>query len=501
MELSMSGAALRTFSRCVTCLARIGSELVFQAYPDKVRRLLSEPPNPRSSPARARFCCRFASQRRAVLLISYSDAFAFGFQLELHTLNSSRSAFASVSLKRDFFDHFHLPTDGTAAAAAASSTPLQCSVLLKSVLAVLRTPTAAIDRINASLPNHDASKLEFVIHCLNGLKKTYRISCTAESEVQTLALDRSRFPSRLAIRPRDLTRLLSNFQSSLQELTIIATEPAAGLPCVDDDIGGKAVELLSYIDPTKDDYDSRLHTQLWIDPAEEFLEYVHAGDAVDVTFGVKELKALLTFCEGCEADILLFYEKAGEPVLLAPRFGLDDGSSSDFDATLVLATMLVSQLNDGNAPQQPPTSAHHAEEPRAAAAAASAAAAGAPSPAPENFSNHTRVWSELSGVTPKSHEANAETRAQKERNGRDRVLNDTSMPPISNAPCKLPVTDNANYIVQPVQKDRLEEPPDVVSDNPRSQHHPSNWVGADEDDDDDEEDEELFVQTTPHYMD
>ncbi|KAK1650132.1 hypothetical protein QYE76_067937 [Lolium multiflorum] len=450
MELSMSGGALRTFSRCVTCLARIGSELVFQAYPDK---------------------------------------------LELHTLNSSRSAFASVSLKRDFFDHFHLPADGTAAAAAAPSTPLQCSVLLKSVLAVLRTPTATIDRINASLPHHDASKLEFVIHCLNGLKKTYRISCTAESEVQTLALDRGRFPSRLAIRPRDLTRLLSNFQSSLQELTIIATEPAAGLPCVDDDIGGKAVELLSYIDPTKDDYDSRLHTQLWIDPAEEFLEYVHAGDPVDVTFGVKELKALLTFCEGCEADILLFYEKAGEPVLLAPRFGLDDGSSSDFDATLVLATMLVSQLNDGNAPQQPPTLAHHAEEPRAAAASA-----GAPSPAPENFSNHTRVWSELSGVTPKSHEANAETRAQKERNGRDRVLNDTSMPPISNAPCKLPVTDNANYIVQPVQKDRLEEPPDVVSDNPRSQHHPSNWVGADEDDDD-EEDEELFVQTTPHYMD
>jgi cell cycle checkpoint control protein RAD9A len=54
--------------------------------------------------------------------------------------------------------------------------------------------------------------------------------------------------------------------------------------------------------------------------------------------------------------------------------------------------------------------------------------------------------------------------------------------------------------MQPMQMDHLEEPPDVVSDNPRSQHHPSNWVGADEDDDDDE-DEELFVQTTPHYMD
>ena len=158
----MSGAALRTFSRCVTCLARIGSELVFQAYADKVRRP-SHPP----FLAGARFCFRFAPPRRAVLAILCLMYFVFGFQLELHTLNSSRSAFASVSLTRDFFDHFHLPTDA-AAAAALSSTPLQCSVLLKSVLAVLRTPTAAIDRINASLPQHDASKLEFVIHCLNG---------------------------------------------------------------------------------------------------------------------------------------------------------------------------------------------------------------------------------------------------------------------------------------------------------------------------------------------
>lgn len=47
-----------------------------------------------------------------------------------------------------------------------------------------------------------------------------------------------------------------------------------------------------------DNSDSALHTQLWIDPAEEFLQYTHVGDAVDVTFGVKELKVkhlFLTF--------------------------------------------------------------------------------------------------------------------------------------------------------------------------------------------------------------
>jgi cell cycle checkpoint control protein RAD9A len=41
------------------------------------------------------------------------------------------------------------------------------------------------------------------------------------------------------------------------------------------------------------DNDSLLHTQLWIDPKEEFLQYVHNGDPVDVTFSVKELKVQL----------------------------------------------------------------------------------------------------------------------------------------------------------------------------------------------------------------
>lgn len=40
------------------------------------------------------------------------------------------------------------------------------------------------------------------------------------------------------------------------------------------------------------DNDALLHTQLWIDPMEEFVHYSHSGDPVDITFGVKELKVL-----------------------------------------------------------------------------------------------------------------------------------------------------------------------------------------------------------------
>lgn len=53
-----------------------------------------------------------------------------------------------------------------------------------------------------------------------------------------------------------------------------------------------------------DNSDTALHTQLWIDPSEEFLQYTHNGDPVDVTFGVKELKVKLFMF--CNCYLLLF---------------------------------------------------------------------------------------------------------------------------------------------------------------------------------------------------
>lgn len=83
------------------------------------------------------------------------------------------------------------------------------------------------------------------------MRKTYWITCNVEPDIQHLSLDRQKFPSNFVVRPRDLNRLLANFQSSLQEITIIATEPGSLPPDAANEIGGKAVELRSYIDPTK----------------------------------------------------------------------------------------------------------------------------------------------------------------------------------------------------------------------------------------------------------
>ncbi|KAL8527973.1 hypothetical protein ACS0TY_005691 [Phlomoides rotata] len=434
MEFSLSGSALKTFARSVTSLARIGNELVFQCSPS---------------------------------------------QLTLHTLNSSRSAYQSITFKPDFFDVFSVP-----------GTQVKCSVLLKAICSVLRTPVASIDHLSVLLTDSDASKVQWTLDCFSGMKKAYWITCNVEPDIQHLSLDRRKLPSSFVVKPRDLNRLLANFQSTLQEITIIATQQSVLPPDAADQIGGKAVELRSYIDPTKEN-DSSLHTQLWIDPAEEFVQYNHSRDPVDITFGVKELKAFLSFCEVCEVDIHLYFDKAGEPILMAPKFGVDDSSYSNFDATLVLATMLVSQLNGGNS-----------SEPPQAETCGAPGQQGSKGNTSEHPSNHTKIWSELSGSAAKDGNVAEDRQVFGERN--QNTYEQSTVQRIG--AMNISTDKNADGMpgyqegFHPMETDYTRQPQDVTDINGHalSQHHPSNWVDADEDDEEGEE-SELCVQSTPPY--
>ncbi|KAK8329259.1 hypothetical protein V6Z12_A11G307000 [Gossypium hirsutum] len=410
MELSLSDNALKTFSRSITCLARVGNELVIQASPS---------------------------------------------QLALHTLNSSRSAYQSITFKPNFFDAYRI-----------SGTQVQCSVLLKAVCSVFRTPIASIDHLTVKLADPDALKVQWALACYSGMKKSYWITCNVEPDIQHLSLDRRRFPNAAS------------------------------------EIGGKAVELRCYIDPTKEN-DSTLHTQLWIDPLEEFVQYTHIGDPVDVTFSMKELKAFLTFCEGCEVDIHLFLDKAGEPILLAPKFGLDDGSGSNFDVTLVLATMLISQLHEGNPSELAPaaTTVHNQAMHRTGSEAQEERVR---SNVPEHPSDHTRIWSDLSGSAAKSSNGVEERQVKGQQNlnaSEQRDIQRISMMHITkDAPIKESVPAAPSFTRHQVEKDHEAgaQGRSQINVHGLSQRHPSNWVDANEEEDGDDENE-LCVQSTPPY--
>lgn len=174
---------------------------------------------------------------------------------------------------------------------------------------------------------------------------------------------------------------------------------------------------------------------------------------------------------------------------MAPKFGVDDSSFSNFDATLVLATMLVSQISGGNSSEPP------------AATAGVTAQQGTKGNTCEHPSDHTRIWSELSGSAARDGNAAEDRQVHGERNqntnerstiqriGAMNISRDknTDGVPGHHAGCH-PETDDTR------------RPEDGTDINGRalSQHHPSNWVDAEEEDDEGDE-AELCVQSTPPY--
>lgn len=113
---------------------------------------------------------------------------------------------------------------------------------------------------------------------------------------------------------------------------------------------------------------------------------------------------MVWFCLSHCSDLIFLVDR---PILLAPKFGLEDTPTADFDATLVLATMLLSQLREGNVSEGSPAAPvasgkqdhgnpHEHLPCHASAGEASRRMVVSPNNS-QNPSNHTRIWSELSG--------------------------------------------------------------------------------------------------------
>ncbi|KAK1399757.1 hypothetical protein POM88_009620 [Heracleum sosnowskyi] len=63
--------------------------------------------------------------------------------LTFHSLNLSRSAYRSISLKPDLFDAYTI----------SGGAKIQCSVLFKAICSVLRTAVASVDHLRVHLPS------------------------------------------------------------------------------------------------------------------------------------------------------------------------------------------------------------------------------------------------------------------------------------------------------------------------------------------------------------
>ncbi|CAL8471520.1 g11062 [Coccomyxa elongata] len=287
LKASIVGLQVKQLKGALQYLAKIGAELLIEALPEK---------------------------------------------LILRSINSSRSAYASITYTNDFFDGYNI----------FGATVVQAGVLAKQALSLFRTQR--IVKIYLELDS-TASKLTAEVSAENGLEKQYKIPCM-DTEILQTSVDKDTFPTCVNAAANELNRLLSTFQKELEEITIIA------MPEETEGEGHgrqtKAVQLHSFIDPAKGHADRTLHTQLSVDTHELFLDYRHnSSEASDVTFNLKDFKAMLVLCEGLGANVTICFEQPGAPLLVQPLFHSNNPLEEYVTAELVLATLLeTARLGD-----------------------------------------------------------------------------------------------------------------------------------------------------------
>ncbi|KAK3582960.1 hypothetical protein CHS0354_019970 [Potamilus streckersoni] len=242
--------------------------------------------------------------------------------LALRTVNSSRSAYACFLFAPSFFQHYD---DGSGQTINGSGKEeeegeeesIRCKIAMKSCLTVFKsvyTLEKTVERCKIKLDMNE-SRLIFQLHCRHGIVKTHNLAFI-ECETLQAVFSKDMCPNSLRASARLLCDAVQNFQNNQEEVTLI--------------VKPDKILLKNYVedepDPTK-----VVHTELRLEP-EEF-DNIQVGVDSEVTFCLKEMRAILAFAEATNLPISLKFETAGRPIV----FSID--SDSAFEANFVLATL------------------------------------------------------------------------------------------------------------------------------------------------------------------
>ncbi|XP_043233793.1 cell cycle checkpoint control protein RAD9A-like isoform X4 [Amphibalanus amphitrite] len=278
MQCIIPGSNIKVFGRAVHALARIGDEL----YVDPERTAVS-----------------------------------------LRTVNSSRSAYASVEFQPTFFAQYQC------GAGAGGQEPVKCKVALKACLSVFRSLASldkSVERCRIALEESN-SRMVVQLECKHKIKKTYHIAFI-ECETLQAVYSPSEASNRLTAAPRLLVDAAANFLTGQEEVTLAVSHRQLGLRNYTDDEP----------DPGK-----AIRTALALNPAE--FDGYSIGAECEVTFCLRELRAVLLFSEPLAAPLTVNFDGPGRPIVFCCS------APSTLEAHFVLATL--AERTESQAGSQP----------------------------------------------------------------------------------------------------------------------------------------------------
>ncbi|XP_048734416.1 cell cycle checkpoint control protein RAD9A-like [Ostrea edulis] len=244
--------------------------------------------------------------------------------LALRTVNSSRSAYACFLFSPTFFQNYD---DGSPETSSQDSEDvIRCKIAMRSCLTVFKSMSnveKTVEKCQITL-NMQKARLIFKLYCKHGIVKTHNLAFI-ECETLQAVFSKDMCPNQLTAQPRLLCDTVVNFQSNQEEITLI--------------VSPEKISLKNYVDdepdPTK-----VVHTVLNLDPDE--FDNCQIGVDTDITFCLKEFRAVLAFAEITAMPLNIKFESSGRPVV----FSID--ADSAFEANFVLATLAESHSQNGN---------------------------------------------------------------------------------------------------------------------------------------------------------
>lgn len=272
MKCVIPGRFVKLFGRSIHCLSKIGDELYLEATADG---------------------------------------------LALRTVNSSRSAYGCFLFNRSFFHEFtERLTDGNSTDQLEEIGRFKIS--MKSCLGVfksLNTIEKTVDTCKLEY-DHKATRIVFKLFCRHGITKTHNLTFQESESVQAV-FSKDLCPNLIVAQAKLLLDTAANFQNSCEEVTL-----------------GCSAENLKFENYREDEPDPSkvVHTEMMLDP-EEFDNYQIGVDA-EITFCLKESRAVLSFGEFVNQPVKIQFSSPGKPIVFSV-----DGDSL-YTADFVLATLM-----------------------------------------------------------------------------------------------------------------------------------------------------------------
>ncbi|XP_072033808.1 cell cycle checkpoint control protein RAD9B-like [Amphiura filiformis] len=240
--------------------------------------------------------------------------------LALRTVNSSRSAYACSLFAPTFFMQYHANTTikNNSPDLDDDDDPFRCRISMKSCLSVFKSLSSlekTVDKCRISLDTKEC-RLVFQMHCKHGIVKTYNLTYQ-ETETLQAVFSKDLCPNHIVADAKELCDVVTNFQTSQEEITL--------------SVNPQQVSFKNYVDDEPDP-SKVLHSEMFLSP-EEFEDYTIGVDT-EVTFCLKELRAILAFADGAGLPVSLHFETTGKPIV----FNIN-GEQNVLEATFVLATL------------------------------------------------------------------------------------------------------------------------------------------------------------------